>query len=42
MDAAMQMGIAAAEQMIRGEQGTRALDGIGRSRTVVEARAITA
>jgi protoporphyrinogen oxidase len=42
MDAAMQMGIAAAEQMIRGEQGTRALDGIGRSRSVVEARAITA
>ncbi len=42
MDAAMQMGIAAADQMIRGEQGTRALDGIGRSSGLVEARAITA
>jgi protoporphyrinogen oxidase len=42
MDAAMQMGIAAAELMLRGEQGTRALDAIGRSRRVLEAQAITA
>jgi len=42
MDAAMQMGIAAAEQMVRGEQGTRRLDAIGRSNRVIEAQAVTA
>jgi protoporphyrinogen oxidase len=42
MDAAMQMGAAAAHQMLRGEQGTRALDAMGRSAGVVEAQALTA
>jgi protoporphyrinogen oxidase len=42
MDAAMQMGVAAAEQMVRGEQGTRALDAMGRSSRVLEASALTA
>ena len=42
MDAAMQMGAQAAEQMMRGEQGTLALDAIGRSAKVIETQAITA
>jgi protoporphyrinogen oxidase len=42
MDAAMQMGVEAARQMLRGERGSRKLDAIGRATTVVETRAITA
>ena len=42
MDAAMQMGVEAARQMIAGEPGGRGLDAIGRSSSVVEARALTA
>jgi protoporphyrinogen oxidase len=42
MDTAMQMGIAAAGQMLRGEAGNVALDAMGRSRRLVEAQAITA
>ncbi len=42
MDAAMQMGVAAARQMVAGEPGGRGLDAIGRASSVVEARALTA
>jgi hypothetical protein len=38
----MQMGAEAAAQMTRGEQGTFALDAIGRSTKVIETQAITA
>jgi protoporphyrinogen oxidase len=42
MDAAMQMGVAAARQMIAGEPGGRGIDAIGRAAGLVEARALTA
>jgi protoporphyrinogen oxidase len=45
MDAAMEMGIEAARQMASGEQAAgrlEALDAIGRSKAVIETRAITA
>ncbi|HTQ41955.1 MAG TPA: FAD-dependent oxidoreductase [Polyangiaceae bacterium] len=42
MDAAMRMGIVAAEQMLTGRQDARALDAIGRSTRVVETTALTA
>ena len=42
MDAAMRMGIVAAEQMLAGRQDPRALDAIGRSTRVVETTALTA
>ena len=42
MDAAMQMGVAAADRMIRGEPGSRAIDAIGRSSRLIEAQALTA
>jgi protoporphyrinogen oxidase len=42
MDAAMRMGIQAAEQMLAGRRDAAALDAIGRSTRVVEAAAITA
>ena len=42
MDAAMQMGVSAARQMIEGRSRPKELDAIGRSTTLVEARAITA
>jgi protoporphyrinogen oxidase len=42
MDAAMQMGVEAARQMMRGEPGGRGIDSIGRASSVVETRAITA
>jgi len=42
MDAAMRMGIVAAEQMLAGRQDARALDAIGRSTRVVETTALTA
>jgi protoporphyrinogen oxidase len=42
MDAAMQMGIRAAEQMISGRRDSDALDAIGRASRVLEARALTA
>jgi protoporphyrinogen oxidase len=42
MDAAMQMGIKAATQMIAGERGGAEIDAIGRSTRVIEAGALTA
>jgi protoporphyrinogen oxidase len=42
MDAAMQMGIRAAEQMISGRRDSEALDAIGRASHVLEASALTA
>jgi protoporphyrinogen oxidase len=42
MDAAMQMGMTAAAQMILGQGGGAGLDAIGRSTRVVEASALTA
>lgn len=42
MDAAMQMGIEAARQMVRGEHAGARLDAIGRAATVIETRALTA
>jgi protoporphyrinogen oxidase len=42
MDAAMRMGIQAAEQMLAGRRDGEALDAIGRSTRVVEAAALTA
>ena len=42
MDAAMRMGIEAAEQMLAGQRDRAALDAIGRSTRVVEAAALTA
>lgn len=42
MDAAMRMGIVAAEQMLAGRQDDHALDAIGRSTRVVETAALTA
>ena len=42
MDAAMQMGIAAAEQMANGEHSIPTLDRMGRSSGVLESKAITA
>jgi protoporphyrinogen oxidase len=42
MDAAMKMGIVAAEQMLAGRHDARALDAIGRSTRVVETTALTA
>jgi protoporphyrinogen oxidase len=42
MDAAMQMGASAAAQMLSGVGSGRDIDAIGRSATVVEARALTA
>jgi protoporphyrinogen oxidase len=42
MDAAMQMGMKAAMQMLAGEGGGAGLDAIGRSTQVIEARALTA
>ena len=42
MDAAMRMGIQAAEQMLAGQRDGRAIDAIGRSNRVVETTALTA
>jgi protoporphyrinogen oxidase len=42
MDAAMQMGITAATQMLSGERGGAGLDAIGRSTRVLETSAMTA
>ncbi len=42
MDAAMQMGVEAARQMIAGEPGGRGIDAIGRASSLVEASALTA
>jgi protoporphyrinogen oxidase len=42
MDAAMRMGIQAAEQMLAGQRDGRAIDAIGRSSRVVETTALTA
>ena len=42
MDAAMRMGIRAAEQMLEGRHDGEALDAIGRSKRVLEAAALTA
>jgi protoporphyrinogen oxidase len=42
MDAAMQMGILAAQQMMRGERGGRGIDAIGRARAPIETTALTA
>jgi protoporphyrinogen oxidase len=42
MDAAMRMGIAAAEQMLAGRRDAEAIDAIGRSKRVVETTALTA
>ncbi|HEY1694972.1 MAG TPA: FAD-dependent oxidoreductase [Polyangiaceae bacterium] len=42
MDAAMRMGVHAAEQMIDGRRDADALDAIGRSKSVVETSALTA
>jgi protoporphyrinogen oxidase len=42
MDAAMQMGIRAAEQMISGRRDSEALDAIGRASHVLEVSALTA
>lgn len=42
MDAAMQMGIEAARQMVSGERAGGRLDAIGRAGSVLETRAITA
>jgi protoporphyrinogen oxidase len=42
MDAAMQMGALAAQQMMRGERGGRGIDAIGRARAPIETTALTA
>jgi protoporphyrinogen oxidase len=42
MDAAMQMGMKAAMQMLAGERGGAGLDAIGRSSEVIESNALTA
>jgi protoporphyrinogen oxidase len=42
MDAAMRMGMEAAEQMLAGRRDAAAIDGIGRSTRVVETAALTA
>jgi hypothetical protein len=42
MDAAMRMGLVAAEQMLAGRQDAGALDALGRSTRVVETTALTA
>jgi protoporphyrinogen oxidase len=42
MDAAMQMGMRAAAQMLSGERGGAAIDAIGRSARVIETTALTA
>jgi len=42
MDAAMQMGLRAAEQMLLGQRDPTALDAMGRASSVVEAAAVTA
>jgi protoporphyrinogen oxidase len=42
MDAAMQMGMKAAMQMVAGEQGGVGIDAIGRSARVIETQAVTA
>jgi protoporphyrinogen oxidase len=42
MDAAMQMGMKAATQMIAGERGGAGIDAIGRSKHVIETSALTA
>ena len=42
MDAAMQMGIRAATQMLAGERGGGGIDAIGRSTRVIETTALTA
>ncbi len=42
MDAAMQMGVAAAELMVRGEREARTLDAIGRSPKLIEGQALSA
>ena len=42
MDAAMQMGMKAAMQMMAGERGGAGIDAIGRSTHVIETRALTA
>jgi protoporphyrinogen oxidase len=42
MDAAMRMGIQAAEQMLDGQRDAKAIDAIGRSNRVVETNALTA
>jgi protoporphyrinogen oxidase len=42
MDAAMQMGVMAARQMMRSERDGRALDAIGRAKTTLETGALTA
>ena len=42
MDAAMRMGISAAEQMLAGRRDGAALDAIGRSSRVIETAALTA
>lgn len=42
MDAAMQMGVEAARQMIAGEPGGRGIDAIGRASSLVESSALTA
>ena len=42
MDAAMQMGMQAARQMVSGERAPHTLDAIGRARGVTETRALTA
>lgn len=42
MDAAMQMGLRAAEQMLSGQRDAMAIDAMGRASHVVEAAALTA
>jgi protoporphyrinogen oxidase len=42
MDAAMRMGIQAAEQMLAGQRDGRAIDAIGRSSRLLETTALTA
>jgi protoporphyrinogen oxidase len=42
MDAAMQMGLKAAQQMLAGERGGAGIDAIGRATKVIETSAITA
>jgi protoporphyrinogen oxidase len=42
MDTAMNMGILAANQMVAGTWTSRAIDALGRSTSLVEARALTA
>ena len=42
MDAAMSMGVHAAEEMLAGTRSIEAVDAIGRARSVIEAQALTA